>query len=248
MVYSTYGKRRYYGRRKYRKTTRRAPPKQFGRPNNTYVPIPRLTLAGRRQYVTLRYVTQSVETGNSGDFTQLSSAVGALANYVFIWNAPNLPDYTTVAHGKQPLGFDQYMELYNHGVVVRARSRTTFMLNPTEGEEMIVYTRTHTSTGGPTGANVMTEPRRTWKLLTPEYPQCTIYNKFDTKQFFQLHNIMDDDKLKFTSAASVAGRPEDLAYLHIGGYQPRDLTAIAQFSSVIEFDILFDNIRIPTAS
>lgn len=235
-------------RKTYKKTGKRNPPRRFGRSYNTKLVLPKLTLGGRRQYVTLRYVTQSKETGQSGDFTMLDSAVGALKNYVMIWNAPNLPDYTNTAHGVQPLGLDQYFAIYNHAVVVRARCKTTFMLNTSEAEEMIVYTRTHMSTGGPTGANVMTEPRRSWRLITPTHPTTTIYNSFDTKQFFQLHNIMDDDKLKFTASAAVASRPLDLAYLHIGGYQPRNLTSVAQFSSVFEFDIIFDSIRIPATS
>lgn len=70
---------------------------------------------------TLRYV-HGVETFNPG-------VAGSAASYVFSANGMYDPNITGLGH--QPMGFDEYMAVYDHYTVIGAKITVTFLSNDT---------------------------------------------------------------------------------------------------------------------
>ncbi len=66
---------------------------------------------------TLRYV----------DSVKLTNTTGALAEYDFRANSIYDPDYSGVGH--QPLGRDQFANIYNYYVVLRSRCKFTYTID-----------------------------------------------------------------------------------------------------------------------
>jgi len=144
---------------------------------------------------TLRYVdTVAISTG---------LATGTLAKWLFSANGCYDPDITSTGH--QPLGFDNYMAIYNHFTVNSATIKATFYINGDLNEDGIfnvgIYdddSATNTVT-----VNALAEggTRRKHAMLTSHMDQKTLYSNYKARQIFGSADV-SDTSLRGTASAN----------------------------------------------
>jgi hypothetical protein len=188
-------------------------------------------------YVKLRYVTE---------FT-LDAAIGGAAQRVFRANSLFDPDVTGIGH--QPMGFDQWAEIYSHYTVLG--SKMTLRLLPADSTNyntaywgILLDTTTNGTAGFSTNMNVLESKlcSNSFKIAgngNQQYnpdPNQVITKYFSAKKFFGQKNIRDGS----ANSAEVSANPSNEAYLipfvlSAGGNDPGPI----QFTAIIDYIAMF---------
>ena len=175
------------------------------------------------------------------DRIQINPSTEQVAYYTYRTNGVFDPDQSGTGH--QPLGYDTWSEIYNHTCVLRSHMKCTF-----------VSTETGTQVGlcvgafiKPMGDALVSSELTT--LLENGYSKYRIYGSkdtmqgdksiqlsFDTRKYFGVHDVVDNDDL----CATVGTNPADGANytIFVGCLGTSDLGAV-QFLVELTYDVLF---------
>lgn len=139
-------------------------------------------------------------------------------NYVFRANSCYDPDFTGVGH--QPIGFDQWMGLYNHFYVAGSKMTVDFMSTNTgvTSSSFVVGTHLDASASNTTiNSELVRERANTnWTTLTNGHAvgKAKRRMKFSHRKFFR--TPLFDDQFKGTASSD----PEEQAYFYLWAYTP----------------------------
>lgn len=143
-----------------------------------------------KRYVRMRYSTQIV----------VGSSLGAKAEYAFHCNSIFDPDVTGIGH--QPLGHDEWANLYDKYRVVRSKI-TVQSVNSSTPSSIITLLKTDdlTGTAGSCSADIE-QGRTTWRVQgnTAAQQAVTLKSSFNVKREFP--NLDKDDTLTGTFGAN----------------------------------------------
>lgn len=109
---------------------------------------PRLGFFKQKNHATVRYVSHCTIT---------MANTGSPGTHVWSMNGLYDPDVTSTGH--QPIGFDQYMQMYNHYTVIGARIKATFLSTTSNPKGMVYLFRS-------AGATVLTDRDRIGEQTT----------------------------------------------------------------------------------
>lgn len=147
----------------------------------------------------LRYVDQ----------VTLTSTSGLLGEYVFRANDLYDPNYTSTGH--QPMGYDQWMTLYNHFVVISSKITVKYFGNTSINTQAGIYLSDAVSSAGYSNATGLIEARKgTYKFLAIDM-QTVCTSKYNAKQFFNLSDTKDYSPIQGSSGSS----PTEVAAYHL---------------------------------
>jgi hypothetical protein len=193
--------------------------------------------------------TQNAIVKYAEEITLNASAVSPLANYLF--SANGLYDPNISGTGHQPLGFDQWMQFYDHYYVrashirVRRMPDSTTNLTPSYLTVGLLDSNTtaaslsdiaHVAESGKFGApfmNWMVPSTIAIHTYECEWPTAT-QNHFDSKTFF--NRVENDSTLK----GDIASNPADQAYFcvtqaNVNGNDPSAIVVLVE----IVYEVLF---------
>lgn len=152
----------------------------------------------------------------------LNPTVGSIANHVYRSNDCYDPNVTGVGH--QPIGFDQWMGLYNHFYVKGSRITAEFSANAdtaAAGTFVAVMHLNASASDTTTNMELIRERTNTvWKAAGPMTGRSVVKltKSFSHRKFFR-KSLFDDD---FQGSAS--GPPNEQAFFYVSVY-PADGTS-----------------------
>lgn len=172
----------------------------------------------------LRVVTRYVEN----QITINPGAAGIMDEFVFSANGLYDPNITGVGH--QPIGFDQYMTMFDHYTVIGAKIICTFVNTDTATSQQVgIYVKDAPSTETDIRKYIENGLCK-YKTISPTTygnNQCTIVYPLSIPKFFTKKKIIGESDYK----GSVAANPTEQAYFHCfaAPIQSTDPTAVQLF-------------------
>lgn len=123
------------------------------------------------------------------------------------------PDYTGTGH--QPIGFDQYMQFYNHYTVVGAKITATFVSGGTSASTNTMVCGIELSgDASPTSAlnDIFEQGRSRYKIVTNSSASqtVTVTHNLSVKKFLAQKPLAED-----ANAGTNASNPQELIYFHV---------------------------------
>lgn len=183
----TYKRKRYYKR------------KRSG-PVSSYVSKP----FGNKLRIVTRYVENQI-TINPG-------AAGIMDEYVFSANGLFDPNITGVGH--QPIGFDQYMVMFDHYTVIGAKCTATFVNTDTGTSQQVGIYVKDVNTTDTDIRKYLENGLCKYKTISPTTfgnNQCTIVYPLSIPKFFQKKKIIGESDYK----GSQTSNPSEQCYFHL---------------------------------
>lgn len=144
------------------------------------------------------------------EFVNFNPTVGAAAVLIFKANGCYDPNFTGIGH--QPLGFDQYMAMYEHFRVVSSTCTLTVMPDPTLSatNNFVIVNRLSDSTAAITNSARLIEAGFcSWDTVSPGDSAKRVVKSFDTNKYFP------NQKNSFNVVGSQTGDPSELALYHL---------------------------------
>lgn len=178
-----------------------------------------------------------------GNFKSINGGLGGTADtVVFSANGMWDPDITAVGH--QPVGFDQFMALYDHYTVLGAKI-TAFYRNAA-AQPYICYLAVRDTNVTSTDSRVLIENGYVdFQVIDGtgnDRAMCTLKQNVDIGKFLARNDPLSDPQLKGSSSAN----PTEGVFFHVGGFAFNNEDAGAvQINVVIEYDVVFHE-RLPT--
>lgn len=196
MVYYKNKKKKmpYRRRRRYRPRGKMQITKQIGS-----APV------SKSQIVKLKYCEQ----------ISLDPGVGLVGKYVF--NAGGCFDPNVTGTGHQPMGFDQWMNFYEHFVVLGSKISAVYQttgLQPQDGNGIVGIILKSNNTTSATTINEYVETQGCrFRGITPVggNNSTTVSNRYSAKKFLGRSNILSDPTLK----GNVSADPTESAYYEV---------------------------------
>jgi len=206
-------------RRMYKRSNRQF----WGNPMSKTVPLP------KRFKTTLAY--------QEGGITLNPGVGGTVANYVFSCNGLYDPNITGTGH--QPLGFDQFMLMYNHYTVIGAKIRVDYVnTDGTNGACVGIYIKDSSTTTS--DYRLIVENGAKYKRLTKtggDRDSCAMVMNINPPKWLGRSKPLANDNMRGSSAAN----PQEQVYFHIFASpfdQSTDSGAV-QISVKIDYIVVF---------
>lgn len=183
----------------------------------------------RQHRTTLRYF---------GNFIALDPGAGGLAgNHVFSANGLFDPDITSTGH--QPIGFDQFMVIYDHYTVVGAKITAYFQNLDSNYAQFATVTCRDDSTVSTDTREIVENGYLSMAYLGPTgNAKCigTASTSVDVAKFLGRSNALADSQLKGT----VGANPAEQVFFHISAF-PVGLAdaAVVRVNVIIDYDVIF---------
>ena len=173
------------------------------------------------------------------------SGPGVAGTYVFTANGLFDPNFTGAGH--QPLGFDQWMVMYDH-YTVHSCTISVIWATSAVGPLMVSISRSASSTGITDVIRLVENGNINYQMLPVGAVQ-TVYSKqemsMDMAKFVGVDDVFDMSELRGTSAAN----PAENAYFHLSVWSPFVVTQLTATATVVlEFDATFTEPRMLTTS
>ncbi len=151
----------------------------------------------------LRYSTQ----------TNINPGAAGIAANVFI-KANGLFDVEVAAGGHQPLGFDQYMDMYDHFKVLSSKISVQFLQvgNDTASQAIVAITLDDDTTANTSIDNMIEQGLSTWKVIQGSQAASkptTLTKTFSSSKFFSNRKSAAD------LLGTVAADPVEGAFFNI---------------------------------
>lgn len=152
------------------------------------------TLAPRTRRFKLRYVNS---------VTLDPPVAGVTANYYFSANGMFDPNITGVGH--QPLGFDQYMAMYDHYVVTKSKCTVYNQNNSSDPICLGIFLNDDTANLHNTVEQINEQPNTKWRYLSADGNGAsagTVTKYFNTAKDLGRKSVLSDPQLKGSAAAN----------------------------------------------
>lgn len=161
---------------------------------------------------------------------------GTPASLVYSLNGLYDPEISGVGH--QALGFDQFMQMYDHYTVTHARARILFTNTDTENDQYVFcYIKDNATISGQFGQIIENGMCR---LTTVGEEGASSANRelaidVNCHRFFN-QNVLNEENY----AGAAASNPADQVYLHVGAKPVVTVDSQAVwFTIIIEYDVVF---------
>lgn len=169
---------------------------------------------------------------DSGDDHAIASTTGSFVDYAYRATSPYDPYAET--GGAQPRGFDQWMALYNKGVVLGSKITATFYFSPgsTTNNAMSVGIARKMSIAD-VDAPLLSEARNgVRKVITANNDKVVCVLKYSYRELCKDPN--DAENLEFASD----GNSTTQVYFHVGGFAMNSQTQTCRFVGNIQYTVL----------
>lgn len=145
------------------------------------------------------------------DTVSITSSAGGLGFYKFRANSVFDPDFDSTGH--QPMGFDQWAQLYNHYIVVGAKITIKSLAGTLSSAAAIgCYISDDTSLPYTSLDGFIEAKRGSWRTMSFQRTAISLYTNFSTKKFFNVTDVKDNfDRL----GALVGENPSESAFFNI---------------------------------
>lgn len=149
-----------------------------------------------------------------GELTSMSTTAGLAETLVF--SANNCNDPRTAAGGHQPMGFDEWMQFYNHYTVLGSRVRVTYMPSGSgvnNAALVSIKVQDDYTVVGTINDSILEQTGVVWKAMggdTSNGSQ-TLTKYFSAKKFFGVSDVMDNHEL----SGRLGADPSEQAYYHV---------------------------------
>ncbi len=189
----------YQRKQTYRKKRTYTKKKSYSKSSFTNQPVGPRTLIRK-----LRYSTQVILNAPSA---------GAAANHFFSANGLFDPDISGTGH--QPLGFDQYMAMYDHYKVIGSKISITTLGNPgtltADNQQIITLSLDDDTTTNLNTSNMIEQGLTAWKILNPgaSARPLKLTKGFSQKKFFSNRKAAD------SMVGSVSANPTEQAFFNV---------------------------------
>lgn len=205
--------------------------KKYKRKKKTYHknPVISRTLAPRTRRFKLRYVQP----------IQMNPGIGSMAVQYFSANGLFDPYVTGVGH--QPLGFDQYMSMYDHYVVTKSKC-TVYTENSDNDPVVLGIYLNDDTTLIPTNVNEMNEqPNTKWRYLSSvvsgHNSSGTVTKTFNTSKDLGRKSVLSDPQLK---GSTTANPTEQMFFsIYLGTFDTTVDHGAQELQVIIEYDGYF---------
>lgn len=169
---------------------------------------------------------------DSGDSHNIASSTGSYVDYAYRATSPYDPYAET--GGQQPRTFDQWMALYNKGVVLGSKVTATFFFAPGDGTSnaMSVGIVRSMAITDPDAASQAESRLAQRKILTAHNDKVTCTLKYSYKELCK--NPADAEELQFSSS----GNTTKQVYYHVGGFALNSATETCHFTGHIDYTVL----------
>ncbi len=174
----------------------------------------------KKSYSTSSFTNQSVGPRTLirklrySDSVILNAPTAAAVNHFFSANGMFDPDITGIGH--QPLGFDQYMLMYDHYKVIGSKITITPLGNPgtdtADNQQIITLSLDDDITANTNIHNMIEQGLVSWRLLNPGGSSAprSLTKGFSQKRYFS------NRKAAETMVGSVSANPSEQAFFNIG--------------------------------
>lgn len=182
---------------------------------------------------------------DDGDCHEISSTTGSVGDWVY--RANSIYDCYAGAGGDHARGFNEYMALYQHFVVVGSQAVMKFTY-PTSAVtnvpgRMAVILR-DSATAISTTAGIGESHRACVKTLGPVAGLITCVMKFSSRKFFSTRARFDNEELHGSSASA----PSTQAYFHVCGFAMNNATQTFLVGGYIDYIVDFFDTIMPNQS
>ena len=149
-----------------------------------------------------------------GELLTLTSSAGLAATHVF--SANNCFDPNTTGVGHQPMGFDEWMQFYNHFTVLGSKIKVTYMpANSGAGGAALCSIKLQDDATAVVTINdsILEQTGVVWKALGGDTAQGsqTLKKYFSAKKFFDVADVKDNSQFNGTHTSS----PTEQAFYHL---------------------------------
>lgn len=146
-----------------------------------------------------------------GHCTLAPDAAGNAVSHVWSINSCHDPDVTGLGH--RPLGFDQYMEFYNHYTVTHAKIKVTFLASATWALGVAYLTRKANTDVIINRETLGEQPSTQMKRLDSAYDgQPVVFtDTVDVSSLFGVKDVANDDIYRGSASTS----PTERYYWHL---------------------------------
>lgn len=176
-----------------------------------------------------------------GNFQTVNGGIGGTAAaVVFSANGMYDPDITGTGH--QPMGFDEYMNLYDHYTVVGSRARVDFINGGAQPYYAFLAVRDTSSTTADSRV-IIENGYVDYGVIngsTLDRAMVTLKQNVDIGDFLGRRDPLSDSELKGTASSN----PAEQVYYHIGVFAfNQEDASNCTFNVVIEYDVVFHERR-----
>jgi len=171
----------------------------------------------------------------------LNPGVGSTATHSFNCNGLYDPDYTSTGH--QPLGFDQYMALYNKYQVIGSKITVQVRSLDSSYTHIVGIYQSDSTSASIVMSRLMEQGKMKWDVLVP-YSQnghkvLTLTSNFSLKAVTEGSNLLGEDLLEGNSGTN----PTRSFYYHIVAYGDggNDTTGVYISNVTIDYITVFSD-------
>lgn len=167
-----------------------------------------------------------------------TSGAGPSVAGAYVFSANGLFDPNITAAGHQPLGFDQWMAMYNHYTVHSCRITIVCTANAA-GPVYVALSRSADSTVTTDAVKLVENGNISYQQLPINTIESVFFKQSMTinmAKFEGVDDVLDDSDLRGTISAN----PVEQAYFHLSTWNPFTAAALsAYFSVLLEYDATF---------
>lgn len=179
------------------------------------------------------------------DIKNLSSTLGASANYRFRWNSIFDPDQSGTGH--QPLYFDTYASVYDHYAVVSAKMKV-LLVNQETSLGIICGVVTDDDASSTADFNILSEQNHGISTyLTPlsgSSSEKILRSSWNCQQILNIDPFSSE-----TYKTDVGSNPTEESYCNIWSIsQDGSSTTVLRFKIDFEYEVLFSELKTPSLS
>jgi len=173
-----------------------------------------------------------------GNFASVNPGIGGTAASV-CYSANGLADPDITGAGHQPIGFDQYMALYQNFTVIGAKIHCYFENGDNENAQFVFVTCRNSSANEPDTREVVENGYLNMKLMSARTKDRYIAEcgtSVDIAKYLGLSNIMDEDDAQ----GDALNNPQRQVYFLVGAFPTTSTdSGVVYVNVVIEYDVVF---------
>lgn len=192
--------------------------------------IPRTPNTVNNQMARMRYITG----------IELNPGAGGIDTHYFRANSIFDPDYTSVSGDHKAFGYDQWLELYNHYVVLGSRMKISVSSSAASTlapAAVGIYLSDDTTIVAAGATELLEQGHSKWRVIPHTYgvKPTMITSNFSPKKFFNVTDVKDN---LTRIGAAFGANPTEEAYFAVFCGPPDEATDVGTFYVTVTIDYL----------
>lgn len=177
-----------------------------------------------------KFHTRYVETSMT-----VTATSGAPNAYIFRANGLYDPDATIGGH--QPIGFDQFMAMYDHFTVIASKIRVELQNTSSTIPALVAIEVSDSATIATNFNTLLENGLARWRRIEPQgnaRDSCVLTKTYSTRRFFGRAAVLAEDNLRGTVAAD----PSEIAFFKVYAMNAMGSTDAAQIRGTVQIDYI----------